>query len=246
MSSLFSAHYICAYDMDHPLAFYKELAERVQRDVFPNFCISPSFVSKKYRNLVTGADLTQCFVTGSIDYQEIIGDKFGRNRVAAQNSAIQRKNYPECPQLYYRDRERYDVAKAFAKHYISFARVENNWHSDFFTRPHSDAVFLVAIDLAKKLHTEFQLPIHTICFTTMGLEYSTYSLLEAYYSIRESKHIIEREVWQNHVLPWQRVHIVYPHKETVLRNLDGIISTPDLPCELVTIRSVQQKYGRCS
>lgn len=234
MSSSFSAHYLCAYDKDHPLVFYKELAERIQRDVFPNFCINPAFLAKRYHNLVAGS-LTHAFVTGSVDYNETIGDQFGRNMVADEKSDIKLKNYGRFHDLYQRDRERYDVAKIFAQKYISFAYVENHWHSNLYTRPHSDAVFLVALDLAKKLHTEFHVPIHTICFATMGLEDSAYPLHETYYGIREEGDFVDRDDWPECVLPWQRVHIVYPHKETVLRHLDGIVSTFDIPEELLAI-----------
>ncbi len=74
-------------------------------------------------------------------------------------------------------------------------------------------------------------------------EYLPHSLLEAYYGIKESKNLIDSEVWREYVLPWQRVNIVYPKKESVSCDLDGIITTPDLPEELVAIRHVQQKYG---
>ncbi len=242
MSSAISAHYICRYDQSHPLAFYKELAERVQRDVFPEFCINPSFLAKQYHNLVAGS-LTDAFVTGNIDYHTEIGDRFGVNLVAGKKSEIKRNNYERCPNLYHRDRKRYDAAKIFAQKYISFGHVGNYWHSDISTRPHSDAVFLVAVDLAKHLHAAFQLPIHTICFTTLGLEYSAYSPPETHHKIRTSSNVVDKEVWKDLVLPWQRVPIVYPNHSSVLRDLEGVITSFDLPEELGEIRHVQQKYG---
>ena len=246
MSSEVQAHYICRHNSQYPISFYTELAERLQREVFPSFSINPSFVSERYRNLVAGLDSSQCFVTGSIDYHGTIGDRFGKNMVAVKKLDIQRKSYRESIGLYHRDRERYESAKVFAQKYISFAYVGNSWHSDLDTRPHSDAAFLVAVDVAKQLRSLFQLPIHTICFTTMGLDYSAYSFLEAYHRIRRSQSIVERDVWKEHVLPWQRVTTVYQEERSVLRDLESVMTSFDLPEELADIRRVQQKYGGCS
>lgn len=254
MSSTISAHYICRYDKSHPLAFYTELAERVQREVFPEFCINPSFLATRYHNLVA-ASSGNAFVTGTIDYDSTIGDQFGRNIVADKKSDIRRRDYKHMENLYHRDRERYDAAKAFAQKYISFGYVENNWHSDVFTKPHSDAVFLVAIDLAKKLRRHFQLPIHTIAFSDDGLEYSCYSILEAYYIISQGSDDVdfmddsfddsETKTDPSYIRRQQRVHVAYRSQEKVRSSLQHVISSFDLPSELEDCRlAFYQSYDR--